>query len=225
MYGYIYEGTYKTDDFINGSLLKPGVPYSSSTGRANVKPGDPKYRDINGDGVIDDNDRTVIGCGQPVHTGGFGNTFYFYGFDVNIFFSWSYGNDVLNANRLIFENGNTANLNQLATYNNRFDVDRNPDSDIPAIGANDMFVYSSRVVEDGSYLRLKNVTLSYYIPIRTTYLQGITVWGAANNLFTITRYLGNDPEFSASNDVLLQGIDRGLLAQGRNFSLGIKINL
>lgn len=72
MYGYIYEGTYKESDFINGSTLKDGIPYSSSTGKDNVEPGDPKYTDINGDGIIDDNDRTVIGCGQPLHTGGFG---------------------------------------------------------------------------------------------------------------------------------------------------------
>ena len=220
MYGYIYEGTYKTDDFINGSLLKPGVPYSSSTGRANVKPGDPKYRDINGDGVIDDNDRTVIGCGQPVHTGGFGNTFYFYGFDVNIFFSWSYGNDVLNANRLIFENGNTANLNQLASYNNRFDVDRNPDSDIPAIGANDMFVYSSRVVEDGSFLRLRNISVGYTLPrsvLRKMHFDTMRVYVSADNIWTWTNYSGPDPEVSTRNSVLTPGFDWS--AYPRSFGL------
>ena len=220
MYGYIYEGTYKTDDFINGSLLKPGVPYSSSTGRANVKPGDPKYRDINGDGVIDDNDRTVIGCGQPVHTGGFGNTFYFYGFDVNIFFSWSYGNDVLNANRLIFENGNTANLNQLASYNNRFDVDRNPDSDIPAIGANDMFVYSSRVVEDGSFLRLRNISVGYTLPrsvLRKMHFDTMRVYVSADNIWTWTNYSGPDSEVSTRNSVLTPGFDWS--AYPRSFGL------
>ena len=67
--------------------------------------------------------------------------------------------------------------------------------------------------------------MSYYIPVRSTFLQGITVWGAANNLVTFTKYLGTDPEFSAGNDVLMLGIDRGLLARGRNFSLGVKINL
>jgi hypothetical protein len=85
--------------------------------------------------------------------------------------------------------------------------------------------FSDRWIEDGSYIRLKNVTLSYRIPIATTYLQGITVWGSANNLFTITKYLGPDPEFSTSNDILTRGIDRGLLPQSTNFSLGLKINL
>lgn len=209
MYGYIYEGTYKADDF-NGSFLKNGIPYSSSTGRSNVQPGDPKYSDINGDGIIDDNDRTVIGCGQPLHTGGFGNSFYFYGFDVNIFFSWSYGNDIINANRLIFENGNTANLNQLASYNNRYDAVKNPDSDIPAIGANDMFVYSSRVVEDGSFLKLRNVSVGYTLPrrvLRKMHFDTMRVYVSADNIWTLTRYSGPDPEVSTRNSVLTPGFD------------------
>lgn len=209
MYGYIYEGTYKADDF-NGSFLKDGIPYSSSTGRSNVQPGDPKYSDINGDGIIDDNDRTVIGCGQPLHTGGFGNSFYFYGFDVNIFFSWSYGNDIINANRLIFENGNTANLNQLASYNNRYDAVKNPDSDIPAIGANDMFVYSSRVVEDGSFLKLRNVSVGYTLPrrvLRKMHFDTMRVYVSADNIWTLTRYSGPDPEVSTRNSVLTPGFD------------------
>ena len=210
MYGYIYEGTYKSDDFANGSLLKPGIPYSAATGRSNVKPGDPKYKDINGDGVIDDNDRTVIGCGQPIHTGGFGNSFYFYGFDVNIFFSWSFGNDILNANRLIFENGNIANLNQLASYTDRYDSVKNPDSDMPAIGANDMFVYSSRVVEDGSFLKLRNVSVGYTLPrnvLRKMHFDTMRVYISADNVWTWTKYSGPDPEVSTRNSVLTPGFD------------------
>ena len=210
MYGYIYEGTYKSDDFANGSLLKPGIPYSAATGRSNVKPGDPNYKDINGDGVIDDNDRTVIGCGQPIHTGGFGNSFYFYGFDVNIFFSWSFGNDILNANRLIFENGNIANLNQLASYTDRYDSVKNPDSDMPAIGANDMFVYSSRVVEDGSFLKLRNVSVGYTLPrnvLRKMHFDTMRVYISADNVWTWTKYSGPDPEVSTRNSVLTPGFD------------------
>ena len=210
MYGYIYEGTYKADDFANGSLLKPGIPYSAATGRSNVKPGDPRYKDINGDGVIDDNDRTVIGCGQPIHTGGFGNSFYFYGFDVNIFFSWSFGNDILNANRLIFENGNIANLNQLASYTDRYDSVKNPDSDMPAIRANDMFVYSSRVVEDGSFLKLRNVSVGYTLPrnvLRKMHFDTMRVYVSADNVWTWTKYSGPDPEVSTRNSVLTPGFD------------------
>lgn len=209
MYGYIYEGTYKSDEF-EGSTLKAGIPYSSATGRSGVRPGDPKYRDINQDGVIDDNDRTIIGCGQPLHTGGFGNSFYFYGVDLSIFFQWSYGNDVLNANRLIFENGSIASLNQLSTYKNHFDAVKNPTSDIPAIGANDMFVYSSRVVEDGSFLRLKNISIGYTLPkkvLRRMHFDTFRIYLSADNIWTLTGYSGPDPEVSTRNSVLTPGFD------------------
>lgn len=224
MYGYIYEGTYKESDFINGSTLKSGIPYSSSTGRANVKPGDPKYADVNGDGIIDDNDRTVIGCGQPLHTGGFGNTFYFYGFDVNIFFSWSYGNDILNANRLIFENGNISNLNQLSSYTGRYDSVKNPDSDIPAIGANDMNVYSSRVVEDGSFLKLRNISVGYTLPrsaLRKMHFDTMRVYVSADNIWTWTNYSGPDPEVSTRNSVLTPGFDWSAYPRSFGLTAGI----
>lgn len=224
MYGYIYEGTYKESDFINGSTLKSGIPYSSSTGRANVKPGDPKYADVNGDGIIDDNDRTVIGCGQPLHTGGFGNTFYFYGFDVNIFFSWSYGNDILNANRLIFENGNISNLNQLSSYTGRYDSVKNPDSDIPAIRANDMYVYSSRVVEDGSFLKLRNISVGYTLPrsaLRKMHFDTMRVYVSADNIWTWTNYSGPDPEVSTRNSVLTPGFDWSAYPRSFGLTAGI----
>lgn len=209
MYGYIYDGTYKQEDF-DGSTLRDGVAYSSSTGKSGVKLGDPKYRDINGDGIIDDNDRTIIGCGQPIHTGGFGNSFYFHGFDVNVFFQWSYGNDILNANRLIFENGSIASLNQLATYTKRYDSVKNPTSDIPAVGANDMFVYSSRVVEDGSFLRLKQVTVGYTLPksvLRKMRFDTFRIFVSADNIWTLTGYSGPDPEVSTRSSVLTPGFD------------------
>jgi TonB-linked SusC/RagA family outer membrane protein len=166
MYGYIYEGTYKAADFNSAGVLNDGEAYMASVGKSSTVAGDPKYKDINEDGVIDDNDRTIIGCGQPLHTGGLNNTFYYKGFDLNVFLQWSYGNDVLNANRIIFENGTKSNLNQFRTYINRFNAQTNPDSDIPRVNANGMYVYSSRVVEDGSFLRLKNITLGYTLPSR-----------------------------------------------------------
>ena len=209
MYGFIYEGTYKYDDFNSGTSLKDGVPYLSSVGKSAVRPGDPKYRDINGDGVIDDNDRTVIGCGQPLSTGGFGTTFNFYGFDLNVFFSWSYGNDILNANRLYFENGNVSNTNQWATYKNRW-TESNPQSDIPRVQANGVYLYSSRVVEDGSFLRLRNVSLGYTLPrkaLRKMHFDTMRVYLSADNVFTLTNYSGPDPEVSTRNSVLTPGFD------------------
>ena len=211
MYGFIYEGTYKPEEFNGGTSLKDGIAYMTSVGQDKVRPGDPKYRDINKDGLIDDNDRTVIGCGQPLHTGGFGNTFNFYGFDLNIFFSWSYGNDVINANRLYFENGSITNTNQLKTYTNRW-TEANPTSDIPRVGADiaSMFVYSSRVVEDASFLRLRNVTLGYTLPrnvLRKMHFDTMRFYISGENLWTLTNYSGPDPEVSTRNSVLTPGFD------------------
>ena len=222
MYGYIYEGTYKYDDF-NGNVLKDGVPFMNSVGKEQTRPGDPRYKDINLDGVIDDNDRTIIGCGQPLHTGGFGNSFNFYGFDVNVFFSWSYGNDVINANRLIFENGSKQNLNLLSSYTGHWS-EENADSDIPRIGANGMNVYSSRVIEDGSFLRLQSLTVGYTFPrsvLRKLHFDTMRVYLSADNLFTITKYTGPDPEVSTRNSVLTPGFDWSAYPRSRGITAGV----
>ena len=223
MYGFIYEGTYKPDEFNNGTALKDGIPYMTSIGQDKVRPGDPKYRDINHDGIIDDNDRTVIGCGQPLHTGGFGNTFNFYGFDLNIFFSWSYGNDVINANRLFFENGTKAQTNQLKSYVNRW-TEKNPTSDIPRVQANGMYVYSSRVVEDASFLRLRNVTLGYTLPrtaLRKMHFDTMRVYISGENLWTLTGYSGPDPEVSTRNSVLTPGFDWSAYPRAMGVTAGL----
>ena len=228
MYGYLYEGTYKYDDFIksgNSYTLKDNVPYFSS--EANTQPGMPKYKDINGDGVIDSNDRTILGRGLPIHTGGFTNSFAYKGFDLSIFFQWSYGNDIMNANRLFFENaGGKKDLNQFASYANRWTPD-NPDSDIPAAtksASNN--VISSRIIEDGSYLRLKTVTLGYTFPktlIAKAKLSNARVYLAAQNLWTWTSYSGYDPEVSIRNSALTPGLD--FSSYPRAFTLSFGVNL
>jgi TonB-linked SusC/RagA family outer membrane protein len=226
MYGFIYEGTYKPEEFnAGGTSLKDGIAYMTSVGQDKVRPGDPKYRDINKDGLIDDNDRTVIGCGQPLHTGGFGNTFNFHGFDLNIFFSWSYGNDVINANRLYFENGSITNTNQLKTYTKRW-TPENPTSDIPRVGADiaSMFVYSSRVVEDASFLRLRNVTLGYTLPrkvLRKMHFDTMRFYVSAENLWTLTNYSGPDPEVSTRNSVLTPGFDWSAYPRAMGVTAGL----
>ena len=85
--------------------------------------------------------------------------------------------------------------------------------------------FSDRWIEDGSYLKLKRVRLTYKIPVQFSWLQGLSVWGEANNVCTATKYKGLDPEFSSGNSVLYQGIDAGYLPQSRNFTLGVTVNL
>ena len=85
--------------------------------------------------------------------------------------------------------------------------------------------FSDRWIEDGSYLRLKTVTLSYELPLKNQYIQGLEFWVQGNNLFTLTKYLGSDPEFSMTSAVIGQGIDLGRVPQSRSIVAGMKINL
>lgn len=230
MYGYIYEGTYKYEDFdLSGSTytLKANVPYYSSEG--NTQPGMPKYKDLNGDGVINADDRTMIGRGTPIHTGGFTNNFEYKGFDLNIFFQWSYGNDILNANRLFFESGfqTKRELNQYASYANRWTTE-NPTSDIPrATNSGSNLVISSRVVEDGSFLRLKSVTLGYNVPstfLNKYKISKARIYVAAQNLWTITGYSGYDPEVSIRNSALTPGLDFSSYPRALSMSFGLNLS-
>lgn len=229
MYGYIYEGTYKYDDFNksgNTYTLKGDIPHYSS--EANTQPGMPKYKDLNGDGIINSDDRTMIGRGTPIHTGGFTNNFEYKGFDLNVFFQWSYGNDIINANRLFFESGfqKKRELNQYASYANRW-TPENPNSDIPAAtNSASNLVISSRVVEDGSFLRLKSVTLGYNIPqvfLNKCGINSARVYVAAQNLWTWTSYSGYDPEVSIRDSALTPGLDYSSYPRALNISFGVNL--
>jgi len=229
MFGYIYEGTYKYDDFNKSGdsyTLKATVPYFSSEN--NTQPGMPKYRDVNGDGVIDANDRTFIGRGLPIHTGGFTNNFYYKGFDLSVFLAWSYGNDIINANRLMFEGSGTKSrdLNMFASYANRWTPD-NPTSDIPAAYSSGSYkVFSTRVIEDGSYLRLKTLSFGYTFPKTWMGKAGISqlrLYFAAQNLFTITGYDGYDPEVSVRHSALTPGLDYSSYPRARSYSFGVNL--
>ena len=229
MYGYLYDGTYKYEDFNKSGdnyTLKANVPHFA--GETNTQPGMPKYRDINGDGVVDDNDCTIIGNGLPVHTGGFTNNFAYAGFDLSVFFQWSYGNDILNANRLWFESSwnKSRDLNQFASYADRW-TPENPTSDIPrATASASNKVFSSRIIEDGSFLRLKTVTLGYTLPkaiVTRLHIDNLRVYFAAQNLFTITSYNGYDPEVSIRNNALTPGLDFSAYPRARQFSFGVHL--
>lgn len=229
IYGYIYDGTYKYDDFDkSGSsyTLKGNVPHYVSEN--NTQPGMPKYKDLNGDGIIDTNDRTMIGRGLPIHTGGFTNNFEYKGFDLNVFFQWSYGNDVLNANRLFFESGfqKKRELNQFASYADRW-TPENPNSNIPAVtNSSSNLVISSRVVEDASFLRLKAVTLGYTVPknfLKRFKIDNARLYVAAQNLWTITGYTGYDPEVSVRDGGLTPGLDFSSYPRALSVSFGINL--
>ena len=188
--------------------------------------GDMRFVNLDDNKCIDDNDRTVIGDPNPDIYGNISTTLTYKRFKLQAVMNYSLGNDVYNYQRSLIEGG-CYFLNQTTAMKNRWTTE-GQQTDIPRVSYLDEMGnsrFSDRWIEDGSYLRLSNVTLSYYLPIQSTYLQGITIWGNANNLFTITRYLGSNPDCAMGSGVLTQGIDCGLLSSGRSFSLGVNINL
>ena len=188
--------------------------------------GDMRFVDKDNNGIINDDDRFVIGDPNPDIYGNIYTRFNWKNWSLNATFRYSIGNDVYNYQRSLLEGGSRF-YNQTTAMLTRW-TGENQQTNMPRISYGDPMGnsrFSDRWIEDGSYLRLSNVTLSYSIPIRSTYLQGITLWGGAYNLFTITRYLGSDPDCGVNGNALLQGIDRGLLANARSFALGVKVNL
>ncbi len=228
-FGYLYDGLYQVEDFNqlpNGSYaLREDVP-NNGQDRSLIKPGYMKYVDINGDGVVDANDQTFIGNPLPIHAGGFSNNFRYHNFDLNVFFQWSYGNDILNANRLVFE-GMEARpyLNMFKSWEDRW-TPENTDATLPVAGVTSPNVYSTRVIEDGSFLRLKTVSLGYNLPaaiLKRAKIQSFRVYAAAQNLYTWTNYSGVDPEVSVRNTALTPGFDWSAYPKARTLTLGVNV--
>lgn len=222
-YGYETAGVYATQQEAEAEGLK----LVASTGE--VTPfgaGDIRFVDHVADGVINEKDRVVIGDPNPDFYGNLYSTLSYKRLSLDVNFSYSYGNDIYNYQRSVLEGGSQF-FNQTTALNRRW-VAEGQQTDIPKATFGDPMGngrFSDRWIEDGSFLRLRSMTLSYALPVQSVWLQGLTVWATANNLFTLTNYLGSDPEVWAGNAVLSQGIDRGLTAQGRSVLMGIKINL
>ncbi len=222
-YGYKTNGVYSTTQ----EALADGKYIIKENGeKVYFQGGDMNFADLTPDGIIDEKDRTVIGDPNPDIYGTIHTTFGWKNLTLTAVFNYSLGNDIYNYQRSLLEGG-TYFLNQTTAMNGRWTTE-NQKTDIPRVSYKDPMGnsrFSDRWIEDGSYLRMSNLTLSYYLPIQSTYLQGITIFGNVNNLFTITKYLGSDPDCAIAGGILTQGIDRGLLGHGRSFSIGVNINL
>lgn len=197
------------------------------TGKINeFQGGDMWFVDKDGNGVIDENDKTIIGDPNPDFVGTINSHMKWGRLSLDMLFSFSSGNDIYNYLRSQLESGSTY-YNQTLAMNRAWSYEGQV-TDMPRISYGDPMGnsrFSDRWIEDGSYFRMKTLSLSYEIPLNLTFIQGVTVWAAAHNLFTLTKYLGSDPEVSSSNYPLYQGVDVGLLPQGRSYYLGVKINL
>jgi len=236
--GYIEEGLFQSIDEINKSAVPVDAsgaryPTSATTG---LWVGDVKYKDINGDNKIDQNDLTIIGNPWPKLSGGFTNTFNYKGIELSVLIQGVYGNDVYNYIAAEASNPNNINLSRnlmvraleyakLTTDGSGKPVLANPGTRVPRISNNPLSAdnnfarITDRFLEDGSYLRLKNITLSYNVPAKylgyTKVIKGFKISFTAQNIATWTSYKGYDPEVgsyigtvSAANNQAV-GIDFG----------------
>lgn len=216
----------------NGFNLKDGV--ATIGGRSNHRPGLEKIKDVSGpngvpDGVIDVNDLTIIGDTNPDHFGGLTNNFKYKNFDLSIALNWKYGNDILNKN---YFPGTGLNefRNKIGVVRDRWTPQNNNTNQFSARGQafNSGLATSSRNVEDGSFLRLQNITIGYYMPkrfIETIGLNNLRFYCAADNLHVWTKYSGYDPDVSVSrgaNAGLTQGVDFDAYPKARTFRIGVK---
>lgn len=229
MYGYVFDGVYQTSDFNvgpDGSMtLKPGIPDISDLAGEEVRPGMVKYKDVTGDGIISTDDRTVIGNGYPDWYGGITNTFNIYNVDFSFMFQFNYGNEVYNATRLFATQSQDERSNQMAEVADRW-TSTNASNSVPsATGYIRGHVYS-RFIEDGSFLRLKNVTLGYTFPEKWTrkiYVSRLRIYASAQNLFCLTRYSGYDPEVNMRTSPLMPSFDWGAYPKSRTYLVGLEL--
>lgn len=228
-YGYKTAGVFATDAEAKAAGKEGYLYMEDNAGiRNDFKAGDVHFIDQNKDGKISELDKVVIGDPNPDIYGNIFATINYKNLTLTMGLNYSLGNDVYNYQRSILNSGSTFYNQQVAEVAHwRYEGQQ---TDYPRLAYGDPMGnnrFSDRWIEDGSYLRLKTLNLSYKVPVpgSWTWLQGLTVWAQANNLLTFTKYLGSDPEFSIGNGVLYQGIDCGNIAQGRSFQCGVKINL
>jgi len=229
-YGYKSLGVFTTTEEAKaaGTADPNGLYFIGDNGidRNYFEAGDIHFADLNGDGMITEDDRMVIGDPNPDIYGNIFTSLSYKHLKLDVRFNYSLGNDVYNYMRSQLEGGNRF-MNQTSAMVGRWQAE-GQDTDVPRISFQDPMGnsrFSNRWIEDGSYLRLKSVTLSYDLPLKSEYIQGLQFWVQGNNLLTFTKYLGSDPEFSMTTSVLGQGIDVGQLSQSRSVVAGVKINL
>ena len=223
-YGYKTDGVFSTTAEAKAAGLY--ILNDNGIDHDMFEAGDVRFVDLDGNNEINENDRTVIGDPNPDVYGNIFSSVAFKRFKLDLRFNYSLGNDVFNYQRMQLESGSRF-MNQTTALNRRWQVEGQV-TDVPRLAFQDPMGnsrFSDRWIEDGSYLRLKTVTLSYDLPLNSEYIQGLQFWIQANNVFTLTKYLGSDPEFTMTSSVIGQGIDAGLLGQSRSFVAGIKINL
>ncbi|WP_327138713.1 TonB-dependent receptor [Niabella yanshanensis] len=232
IYGLQFDGIYQVDDFTQSGTsyqLREGIP----SYQTNMRPGMVRFKDLNGDGIINSDDRTVIGNPNPKHIGGFFNTFRYKAFDLQFLFQWASDFDILNGNKAEFGSIYNAGRNGLKSLTDIW-TPTNTDTDIEGMRYDDInlirpygYRIDSRHVDDGSYIKLKTLVLGYSLPahlLRKLHLKNCRITLSAQNLHTWTRYTGYDPDVSVGRfGALTPRLDYSAYPQSRTISGGIDI--
>ena len=222
-YGYKTKGVFATEAQATASNLKK---MNANGTYSYFGAGDVIFDDVHKDGIIDAQDKQIIGNPNPKLYGTISNKFSYKKLTLSALFTYSYGNDVYNYQRSQLEAGIDYS-NQSTAMLSRWVTEGQVTSQPKAVYGDPMgnSRFSDRWIEDGSYIRLKTIMLSYNIPIKNNFIEGVNIWVSAENVFTLTKYTGADPEFSAQNSVLYQGVDPGLVPKSRSYYIGLKFNL
>jgi len=234
-YGYKTNGIFQSLAEINAS----GLTEINGIAIGSIRPGTRKFIDINGDHKIDADDRTILGQGQPTFTGGLTNSVTYKGFNLNIVLQYSYGNKIYNANRVALESGRNINNSNAVLANswrpNLYDNTTgalveagNPNNSYRMPGSPEENLMLSDWIEDGSYLRLSDVTLSYQFKSKLVSrigLRGLTLFSSGKNLWLWSKYTGYDPEVNTRQGGfgdLMPSLDYASYPRSRVYSLGIR---
>jgi TonB-linked SusC/RagA family outer membrane protein len=222
-FGHQANGVYVTDAI----AAAEGLSVKNTDGSLSAfKGGDVRFADLNGDKIIDENDKMILGNPNPDFYGSFYNKVSYKRFSFNALFTFSVGNEVFNYTRNQLEGMNNG-YNQTDAVRNRWRTNGQV-TEIPKATWGDPMGnsrFSNRWIEDGSYLRLRTVSLSYDINIKSKFFKNASVYASGNNLVTLTKYKGYDPEFSATESIFGQGVDNTLEPQLRSVQLGFRIGL
>jgi TonB-linked SusC/RagA family outer membrane protein len=248
MYGLVNDGYYTVDDFDYDPTrqtytLKPGVPNDVSVTGLNPQPGIIKYKDLNGDSIVNSTDERIIGNANPKFFGGLNQQFAYKNFDLSIFINFQYGNDIFNDNKLEFGSGYTPNANLLSIENSRWktiDANGNVVTDPKALAelnknatlwrpitTGSAFYPQSWAVEDGSFIRINNITFGYSLPsslIKKMNMQRFRAYVTVNNLAVITNYSGYDPEVNTRRSTpMTAGVDFSAYPRSTSYILGLNV--
>ena len=215
-FGWIFDGIWQEGEDIAGSA------------QPNAVAGDEKIRDINEDGVIDNNDRTIIGNPHPDFIYGITSNLKYKGFELNVFLQGVQGGDILNGNLVLYGSNNWLVNQWQDTYDKRW-TPENPSNEAPrARRFTNNLANNSRLIEDGSFLRVKNITLAYNLPVASwdlQWLSSVRVYFSANNVFTFTDYTGYDPEVNTfGQDPLIRNVDLYSYPVARSFLFGLNVS-